>query len=164
MSTCCWGCTSWVRDGRVWGAWWGSLRGRGILQAAHRRGCATGGAGACKPCWRCCRGCVADRWVDLPGGMRAPRGEKFWQSSSREGRLECVDIEECGGVAWTAARRRCTGGQQKTVWSTGQLQGWAAAETDMRQAGGIGASFSCPQRRRESQMSGSGNSACVWTA
>jgi hypothetical protein len=63
-----------------------------------------------------------DRGVDLPGGMRAPRGEKFWQSSSRDGRLKCVDIE---GMRWS----RVDGGVVKVHRrpTEGCVGNWATA-------------------------------------
>jgi hypothetical protein len=121
MSTCCWECTSWVRDGRGWAAWWGSLRGRDILQAARRRECATGGVEADMPC--CYRAESSCQGVVLPEGMRAPRGEKFWQYGSREGRLESKDIGRLwwsGSVHGADEERTC---QRCVVWATAGLEG-----------------------------------------
>jgi hypothetical protein len=92
---------------------WGSPGGRGILPAARRRECAPEGREVGTPCWREGR---CDRGVVLPGGMRAPRGEKFWQSSSRDGRLVTVDIGNCGGVATMAAQTGSNSCQQCVVW------------------------------------------------
>jgi hypothetical protein len=112
--------TSWVCGERAEAAWWGSPDGRGILQAARRRGAVVETLGADRR-WCCCRERSCDRGVDLPGGMRAPRGEKFWQYGSRDGRLACVDIRNCRRVGGFTRRTMCTSCQQCVMWATAGL-------------------------------------------
>jgi hypothetical protein len=57
--------------------------------------------------------------------------------------------------------RRRRGATAASSVLCGLVQGCGPAETDVRQAVGLGASFSYPHRRKQSQRAGLGNSACV---
>jgi hypothetical protein len=124
-------------------AWWGSPGGRGILPAARRRGCATAGPEVGRPCLR--RERSSGRGVVLPGGMRAPPGESGYRK-----------------LRWSRCDQSVGEEQQlPAVCCVGDGRAERPAETDVKQAGRLGASFSYPHRRQQSQTAGLGNSACV---
>lgn len=59
--------------------------------------------------------------VVLPGGMRAPRGEKFWQNGSRDGRLGA----RIYGVSWSRFDHGADEVRPGSSVLGGRLQGWS---------------------------------------